>query len=70
MGEAARRAETIGEDAVESFWPSDFKAKKEALEKIAKLDSTTLKNLSELASSEKAITKFNSNIGMIKTLMG
>ena len=30
MGEAARRAiTTIEEDAVESLWPSDFKAKKE-----------------------------------------
>ncbi|CAM3968511.1 hypothetical protein FLCU109888_11530 [Flavobacterium cucumis] len=54
---------------VKSNDPFEFKAKKEALEKIAKLDSTTLKNLSELASSEKAIAKFNSNIGMIKTFM-
>ncbi len=28
LGEAARRAITIGGDAVESFRPSDFKAKK------------------------------------------
>jgi hypothetical protein len=27
MGEAARRAITIGEDAMESFRPSDFEAK-------------------------------------------
>lgn len=54
---------------VQSSDPFDFKAKKEALEKIARLDGTTLKNLSELASSEKAIAKFNSNIGMIKTFM-
>jgi hypothetical protein len=28
MEEAARRAITIEEDAIEFFWPSDFKAKK------------------------------------------
>ena len=55
---------------VKSNDPFDFKDKKNALEKLAKLDGTTLKNLSELASSEKAVKKFNSNIGMIKTFMG
>ena len=29
MEEATRRALTIEEDAIEFFWPSDFKAKKE-----------------------------------------
>ena len=29
LGEAARRAKTIGENAVTPFWPSDFGAKKE-----------------------------------------
>jgi hypothetical protein len=43
--------------------------KKIAIQKIAKLDSKTLKNLSEVTESEKAINKFNSNIGFIKTFM-
>ena len=49
--------------------PFEFKDKKQALEKIAKLDGTTLKNLAQLTGSEKAITKFNANIGFIKTFM-
>ena len=54
---------------VSSKDPFEFKAKKEALEKIAKLDGTTLKNLADLAGSEKAVNKFNDNIGFIKTFM-
>jgi len=49
--------------------PFEFKAKKEALEKISKLDGTTLTNLANLTSSEKAIKKFNDNQGFIKTFI-
>jgi hypothetical protein len=55
---------------VKSKDPFEFKDKKAALEKIAKLDGTTLKNLADLTGSEKAIKKFNDNIGFIKTFMG
>lgn len=47
----------------------EFNAKKTALEKIAKLDGTTLTNLANLTSSEKAIKKFNDNQGFIKTFI-
>lgn len=54
---------------IKSNDPFEFKSKKEALEKISKLDGTTLKNLAELTSSEKAINKFNSNMGFIRNFI-
>lgn len=54
---------------IKSSDPFEYKSKKEALEKIARLDGTTLKNLAELTGSEKAINKFNSNMGFIRNVI-
>lgn len=53
---------------IKSSDPVDFKAKKQALEKIARVDGQTLERLSVLASSDKAITNFNSKWLLIKSM--
>lgn len=68
---------------IKSSDPFDFKAKKELLEKLARLDSgklnslnklskadnTTLQNLTEITNSEKAVEKFNENFEFLKTFI-
>jgi hypothetical protein len=46
----------------------ELEAKKEALEKLAKLDPGTLEKLKQVASSEKAVNKFNSKWLFIKQM--
>ena len=53
---------------IKSADPVDFKAKKTALEKIARVDGATLERLATLASSPKAIFFFFCNWGFIKTM--
>lgn len=46
----------------------ELASKKEAIEKIAKLDAGTLEKLSTVASSSKAVEKFNKQWFLIKSM--
>ena len=54
---------------IKSSNPIDFKAKKEALENLARLDTDALSFLGELSKSQKAVDKLMANKLIIKTMV-
>lgn len=54
---------------IKSTSPVDFKARKEALENLARLDIEALSFLGELSQSNKAVSKLLANKVIIKTMV-